>query len=106
MLLNEKILRILRTEKITPEELQYMLDHAAITSIRNCNRRYHHWVFRVEKNVLEDMQLFDIVELGEGEQAMMEMHESCEGKGCPGCRWIGEFSRRIKDETAVKLDDR
>jgi len=103
MQLTDKVKRVLAGEKISPEELDYMLAQAAITSMRECNRRYYAWLFRVEDNVLLDMQRVDLVEVGHGPTAMLEEHDACNGAGCRACGWVGSISRAISDATARNL---
>jgi hypothetical protein len=103
MVLTDKVKRVLAGESISTEELEYMLAQAAITSMRDCNRRYYAWLFRVEGNTLLDMQRVDLVELGHGPTAMLEEHDACSGAGCRACGWVGSVSRAIADTTARYL---
>lgn len=107
MKLHEKILRIMQEEQISVEELMFMVEHAAKTSLRGCNRRYHHWLFLVEGEVLKDMQYAEgIPEVGNGLVEMMEDHLPCQGRGCKACAWSGSIIRKISDTTAISLDKR
>jgi len=103
MQISTKVLRVLQAEDISPNELYRMLDELAFTSIRGCNRRYFQWLFRIDGNQLQDMQRLDLVEIGRGENRMLEDHESCNGEGCRDCGWIGQISRAVKDTTAAAM---
>jgi hypothetical protein len=104
MEVSKKVLRIMQEEKISAAELRQMLDDAAYTSIRGCNRRYFQWLFEVNGNVLKDMQREDLVEIGRGDNRMLEEHEACHGEGCRECGWAGSVSRAVADATAEFLD--
>jgi len=95
MELSKKVLGVLSEEGISAEELGLMVDRAAITSLRGCNRRYFHWLFRLSGDKLEDMQLAQLVELGDGEESMNEPHENCGGGGCRECGWTGLVVRKF-----------
>lgn len=103
MQISEKVQRVLAAEHISSEELHVMLAQAAITSMRDCNRRYYAWLFNVEGDVLTDMQRVDLVEVGHGPTAMLEEHDACSGAGCRACGWVGSVSRAINDTTARHL---
>lgn len=103
MQVSHKILEVLKAEHISPEELQYMLMHAAITSLHGCNKRYFNWCFLMSDGVLKKMQHADVVEVGQGETRMLEDHEECGGEGCRQCGWSGQVSRGIADTTAQAL---
>jgi hypothetical protein len=98
MTFSEQVLRVLRFERISEEELAKMLEKAAITRIRGFNRRYFHWLFKIQGDTLVEMQRVDIVEVGKGKTRMLEDHESCAGKGCRGCGWVGQIGRWITDK--------
>jgi hypothetical protein len=55
-----------RTETISESELAEMLENAAITRLRGFNRRYFHWLFKIEGDTLVEMQHKDMVEVGKG----------------------------------------
>jgi len=101
---SEKVLRILTAEGISVEELAYMVEHAAITSIDGCNRRYHQWAFRVEGAVLLDMRYAQLMSVGRGHAWQTEEHEPCLGDGCRECGWVGEVLRGIEDTTQTAID--
>lgn len=103
MQISNKVLRVLQAEKIPASELYQMLDEVAFTSIRGCNRRYFQWLFRIEGNLLQDMQRLELVEVGRGRDRMLEEHEACDGEGCRECGWIGAVSRAIQDTTATAM---
>jgi hypothetical protein len=99
MKINPKVLRVLTAEKISPEELQQMLTEAAFTSLRGCNLRYFQWLFVKTDDTLMDMQRADLVEIGKGQNRMMEEHDPCSGEGCKECGWVGEISRAVEDSS-------
>lgn len=103
--ISNKVLRVLQAENISPDELQRMLDELAFTSIRGCNRRYFQWLFRMSHDgtMLQDMQRMDVVEIGKGQNRMLEEHDACGGEGCRICGWVGQVSRAITDTTAVAM---
>lgn len=103
MQISSRALRVLQAEKISADELYQMLDEVAFTSIRGCNRRYFQWLFRIEGNVLQDMQRLDVIEVGKGRDRMLEEHEACNGEGCRDCGWVGQISRAIRDTTASAM---
>lgn len=105
MKVSNKVLQVMKAEQISAEELDYMVKNAAITSLRDCNRRYFHWCFLIKNGVLLDIQQTDPVEVGEGETRMLEEHEECNGAGCRECRWIGSISRGIRDVTEQVLSN-
>lgn len=93
----EDVKRVMSVEGISPDELNLMLNRAAITSLRGFNRRYFHWVFKVHEDTVESMQSADMVEVGrgKGKEHMSELCESCNGEGCKECGWVGSILRRI-----------
>lgn len=98
MKISPKIEKILAEEKIVPEELSFMLNHSAITSLGGFNRRYYHWLFKIVGKSLEDMRYAKLVEVGHGRDKQEEEHESCLGEGCKKCGWAGHIVRRISDK--------
>jgi hypothetical protein len=98
MKLSEKVLRVLRGEKISEAELREMLQDAVITSVRGFNMRYFHWLFRMQGDNLEAMEYADLPSVGKGVTKMLEDHESCRGQGCRGCGWSGQIARWITDK--------
>lgn len=106
MQISGRVMKILKAEGISTEELYHMVEHAAMCSIRGCSRRYYQWVFWLGNDSLKDMQHAEPLTVGEGEARMMETHEGCGGDGCRECGWIGEFSRGIQDGTAESLEGR
>ena len=101
--ISEKVLRVLREEQISEEELQHMLKHAAISRAGGCNWRFHHWGFLIEHQILKDMRHVEMVEVGQGEARVYEEHEPCHGEGCRACGWCGQLIRRIDDATDVEI---
>ena len=106
MQISDKVMRVLKAESISAEELFRMLDEVAFTSIRGCNRRYFQWLFLVQNNVLKEMQRLDLTEVGRGPNRMLEEHEECEGAGCRACGWVGQVSRAVHDTTADLTNSR
>jgi hypothetical protein len=49
-----------------------MVDEAAITRLRGFNRRYFHWLFKIQRDSVEEMQHVDLLKVGHGETMMME----------------------------------
>lgn len=88
--ISSSVQQVLSDEKISLSEVQEMVSHAAITSLRGFNRRYHHWLFLVRGAELQRMELADKVE---EEQAAADC-EQCEGAGCHKCEWTGEVTGR------------
>lgn len=103
MQISSKVLRVLQAEKISADELYKMLEEVAFTSLRGCNRRYFQWLFKVNGDLLQDMQRLDVVEVGRGRERMLEEHEACDGEGCHECGWIGSVSRAFEDTTATAM---
>ena len=103
MKISDKVLRVLKAEQISADELYRMMDELAFTSIRGCNRRYFQWLFRLDGDVLQDMQRLDLVEIGKGQNRMLEEHEPCDGEGCHECGWAGIVSRAVDDVTATAM---
>jgi hypothetical protein len=93
--LSERVLHIIYDEEISARELARMLRLSAVTRRRGFTRRYYRWIFKINGDVLEDMQYADIVEVGKGLTRMMEEHETCCGQGCHECGWVGEIFRWI-----------
>jgi hypothetical protein len=104
MQISPKALRVLQAERISPEELMHMLNDAAFTSVRGCNLRYFQWLFVKRGDVLQDMQRFELVEIGKGPNRMLEDHDDCDGEGCAECGWAGQVSRAIVDSTATAMN--
>ncbi len=101
MELSEQVLRVLRFEKISEEELAKMLGRACITSLRGFNRRYYHWIFKVQGDTLVEIQRADLLEVGKvgkGKTRMMEEHDACAGRGCRACGWVGQIGRWVADK--------
>jgi hypothetical protein len=103
MQLSDKAFRVIKAEGISADELRLMLDKAAFTKLRGCNRRYFQWLFVVQDNWLRDMQRVDVVQIGKGHDRMLEEHEDCDGDGCRDCGWVGQVSRAIVDSTAAAM---
>lgn len=103
MQISAKVLRVVQGEQISPDELYRMLGELAFTSLRGCNRRYFQWLFRVEGDVVLDMQRLDLVEVGRGRDRMLEEHEPCDGEGCRVCGWAGHILRGVDDSTAQAM---
>jgi hypothetical protein len=97
MKLSDKVVKVMRAENISPEEMRVMLDHAAITSLRSMNRRYVHWLFKIVGGHVIDMQHTELVQLGSGTTKMLEDHEDCGGVGCKDCGWAGQVARWVSD---------
>lgn len=106
MQISPKVLKVLQAEHISSEELYRMLDELAFTSLRGCNRRYFQWIFKLSSDgkLLEDMQRLDLVEVGLGQNRMLEEHEPCSGEGCRDCGWAGVISRAVSDATATAMN--
>lgn len=108
MKISDKVLKVLVAEKISPDELYYMLTKAAFTSVRGCNLRYFQWGFTRSGDVLLDMQRMEMVEVGggvgKGLHRMEEEHEVCNGEGCRECGWVGSVLRVVNDATAAAMD--
>lgn len=104
MQITSKVLKVLKAEKISPDELMTMLTEAAFTSLRGCNLRYFQWLFLKRGEVLVDMQRVDLVEIGKGQNRMMEDHDECDGEGCRECGWAGQVSRAITDPVASMMN--
>jgi hypothetical protein len=86
---SDQVLAVLKAEGITPQELDHMLSSAAITSLRNMNRRFHNWLFRyqVKEGIVNKMFMHppEHDRVPEWDQ-----HWKCNGKGCKECGWSGE----------------
>lgn len=98
MKISDKIQRVMASEKISSQELAYMVDHAAKITRGPFNRRYYQWLFKIRGESLEDMQYFNRIVIGVGRDKVSEEHEPCLGQGCKGCGWSGEIVRRISDK--------
>lgn len=99
---SERVLWVLRYEKISEEELAKMLRLAVNTRVRGFNKRYCHWIFKVNGDHLEEMQWVDLLEVGKGKTKMLEEHDSCNGEGCHTCGWSGQVARWITDRPLPK----
>ena len=97
MELSDQVLRVLSFERISEGELAEMLRKAAITRRRGFNRRYFHWIFKTEGDVLVAMQRLEVIGIGKGDTRMLEDHDACEGQGCHECGWIGQVGRWVSD---------
>jgi hypothetical protein len=106
MRISNKVLKVLQAEKISPDELMTMLREAAFTSLRGCNLRYFQWLFVRKADVLLDMQRADLMEIGRGQNRMLEEHDQCDGEGCRDCGWAGEISRAVNDATLTNVGGR
>jgi hypothetical protein len=92
----DKVQRVMKAESILPSELESMVASAVIASnMQGFNRRYHHWLFQVNNNVVADMAQAEMVSVGNGSSRMQEDCEVCEGKGCVLCAWRGQVFRMI-----------
>lgn len=106
MYIHPKVLRVLAEEKISSTELTNMMADWAFTSVRGFNRRYFQWLFLFSEreNALMGMQHMDLIEIGQGQNRMLEEHEVCGGEGCRACGWVGSVSRAVADSTAAAMD--
>jgi hypothetical protein len=107
MLLSTKVGRVTKGEEISMAELAIMVEHAALSSgTEGFNRRYHHWLFRVETDgsdtVVRDMRYAESVRVGQGQHQQSEEHFDCCGAGCKTCGWAGEVIRLVSDKPTVR----
>ncbi len=84
---SDQVLRVLDFEKVSEEELAYMVEQAEIVDYDCCNRRYRDWLFLVHGNHVLKMQRAAVT--------LFEEHEWCGGKGCSLCGWRRHIGRRI-----------
>jgi len=104
MHLSTTVLRLLCAEQISDEQIAIMLDSASLTRVRGANRRYFHWLFRVEGDEVLWMQYFDLVEVDQQDKdkiRMLEDHDTCEGAGCHDCGWVGQIGRWVSDKAVA-----
>jgi hypothetical protein len=85
--LSEKVKRVLKHEHISQTELQYMVQHSAITRVGECNRRFHHWLLKTEGDLILDMKTDPQVGVGTVERTC----PACEGNGCKTCNYWGDI---------------
>jgi hypothetical protein len=104
MRLSEKVQRVLKGEGISLEELALMLRLAAITSREGCNRRYHHWLFRVNGDEVSDMRTEWTLKVGRGKDRVTEEHDECQGQGCKACGWSGQAIRYVSDKIVPRFE--
>jgi hypothetical protein len=83
-------------EGISDEELNEMVRAAAPVTHENGNRRFHHWLFKVEGDILISMCRWDMVHRdlshqrkGSDEFLVTEECALCDGDGCKQCGWVG-----------------
>lgn len=97
--LSERVKRIARIEGISEQELLEMIRRSAPCTHDRGNRRFHTWVFSIDKrtNECEDMASYEFFE--EGQPGMrgwvFEEHLACSGEGCRDCGWWGEVRRYL-----------
>lgn len=82
-------------EGIALPELDYMVEHAALSSLPGGNRRYHDWLFFVDNGVVETMKTAAPVTVGHGAQHMTEDCDECQGSGCKACGHWGTITRKF-----------
>lgn len=99
MKLAPKVVRLLRAENIKLEELYHMVKHAAICrGFAPFNRMYHHWLFKIDGETVDDMRRTEHVTVGDPtDNWVYEEHEACKGEGCHECGWAGEVQRYVTD---------
>ena len=103
MQISRKVLRVLQAEKISADELYQMLDEVAFTSIRGCNRRYFQWLFKIDGNMLQDMQRLDLVEIGRGGTACWRSTSRATVKAAERVAGSVRCREPIEDTTAAAM---
>lgn len=93
--LSEQVQAVMLTEGITTEELNTMVESAALTSHERGNRRFHLWVFQMTGDTVQRMsRLLDVEatipqqHLSSGFTVRVE-HDPCESNGCKECGYAG-----------------
>jgi hypothetical protein len=89
MKINSKVQRVIAEEAISLPELEEMLHLAAITSQQGMNRRYYHWLFKVQGDQVLDMRTITRLQVGKGTLPQTKLHHECDGHGCKACGWAG-----------------
>ena len=88
------------------EDVVRMVGRAAKCSHVSGNRRYHHWIFEVDENlvvqcmtdlrnhrtsrVFEEKLVQDLPKLAPDEFLSYDECEACQGHGCTSCDGLGE----------------
>ena len=88
--------RVVVGEGISTTELEHMVVHSAPLTHEWANRRWMHWIFKINMatRVVERMA-YRQVQGAQGGEVMYEECEDCEGDGCKACGWHGEIRRRV-----------
>lgn len=104
MKLSDKVLRVLKGERIPVPKFLSMVRQAALFNKEGFNRRFFDWLLLVDGDSVLDMRKINLMEIGKGNSKCSEEHDSCEGKGCKSCGWSGQIIRWISDSTSIRLN--
>jgi hypothetical protein len=96
LVLDPRVQSIAEAEGILPSELQEMVVRAAINrQYEGFNRRFQHWLLKIEDNHVLGMRHLEMMRLGFDRGCGVEEEECelCDGQGCKDCGWIGQIER-------------
>ena len=88
--------QVLIGEDISEAELEHMVVHSAPLTHGWANRRWMHWIFKIDMGTRTvERMAYRQVQGAQGDGVMCEECGYCEGEGCKACGWHGEIRRRV-----------
>jgi hypothetical protein len=88
---SDQVKRVMDATAISMDDLQHMVDRAAIvTHESGCNRRYHSWIMHWHGTKVLLLRKLDMTVYRHGlNRSPEEECEDCFGDGCAHCGWVG-----------------
>jgi hypothetical protein len=97
MNIGPRVLEVMQHYGISKDELEQMVQRAAITSQEGGNRKFHTWIFNVHDGAVVSMRPVEKTVVGKdkGNGVQHEDCDKCDGFGCKDCGWWGHIIRYI-----------
>lgn len=93
--LSSQVKRVMTQAEISQDTLVVMLSKSAVIRHPRGNRRYHDWVFDLDQTKVLRVTKIKHPVILEGDSAMYDACEECDGNGCIDCGWSGEVIRYL-----------
>lgn len=115
---SSSVLAFAESQDVSLEQLLNMVEASARVTHEKGNRRFHNWVFLVEKNVvirmtplvgdaISDRLTRHIPKPGPDEFLVFDECEECEGHGCDSCDGYGDvpvIRKNPKNRNGVRYE--
>jgi hypothetical protein len=98
MIISSRVWSVCAEHAISAEELQMMIDQAALyTQEPGFNRRFHHWLLDIREGQCHNLSMAPDTPVYIGTPGksgyMEEEHLDCDGLGCGQCKNLGRVRR-------------